>query len=244
MSMTTIEGRCGRLDVLQRACTRRLGAVIQLESPEGEQLQTRGRLISCDDRTLYIDRPTSEGVPVELGSPTRAIVHFVFEGERYSFRSVIGEECQIPLGDGLTMPGFAMAFPEHITRDERRYDFRAVLGEQVEVVCQIRAAEAPHGAGFRARLMNLSAGGMSVMAVDLNGEVLQRNRQYVVEFELPRTKGRFVFTTTLQHLHSPSGAGHIAGLKYLPDSDPAEMRQAIRQISQFVAKHLGKRRKR
>jgi hypothetical protein len=63
---------------------------------------------------------------------------------------------------------------------------------------------------------------------------------YWVEFQLPNIDRGFRFKTELRHLRDLRGAGYIMGLKFLPETDAAEMRHAVRQISQFVARQLNR----
>ena len=150
----------------------------------------------------------------------------------------ITEDCNVPLGDGHSIPGFALEVPDHVYRDERRNDFRSSLGGCAEVIGTLKTLNAPAEDTFQARVMNISAGGLAVIAVDLNGHNLARGNRYRIEFELPGIKRTFEFQTELRHLRSLRGSGYILGLKFLPVTNAAQMRHAVRQISQFVSKQL------
>ena len=250
------------LGAVQRACDKRGVAEIEIEWLDGERQCGRMRLIDWDEHALYIDRPTYHGMPLELASDLPAIVHFLVDGERFSFRTRIIEECRVRLGDNETIAGFSLHTPDEVHRDERRNDFRVSLGKCAEVVCEARPLQADQhrrsrldplrgrsGSGFSARVMNISAGGMAVIAVDLNGYQPRCGDAFEIEFSLPGVERRFAFNAELSHLRelSPtlssdeaSGAGFVMGLKFLPDTNAAKMRQAVRQISQFVAKLLKK----
>ncbi len=239
MNPTTSDSQ-SLLTLVQQACDRRSVAEIELDLLDGEKQFGRMRLIRWHDHAIYIDRPTCHGMPLELTSDVPATVHFLAGGERYSFRSRIIEECRVPLADNQTIPGFSIQTPDQAYRDERRHDFRASLGKCAEVISTLRPIDPPQECSFSARVMNISAGGMAVIAIDLNGHRLSTGNQYGVEFDLPGVNRKFSFRTQLRHLRDLSGAGYIMGLKFLPDSNAAEMRHAVRQISQFVAKQLKK----
>ncbi len=235
MNPTTSENQSLLLP-LQQACQRRSVAEIELEPQEGGLQLGRTRLIAWTDQALYIDRPNHDGIPLEIAPGTLTTLHFITGGERFSFRSRIIEDCNAPLGDGHSIPGFSLELPDQIYRDERRNDFRSSLASCAEVISTLVALDAADT--FQARIMNISAGGLAVIAVDLNGHKLARGNQYGINFELPGIKRTFEFQTELRHLRNLSGSGYVLGLKFLPASDAAQMRHAIRQISQFVSKQL------
>lgn len=239
MNSTISDGQ-SLLDLMHQACDRRQVGEIDIESVEGEHQLGRVRLIACDEQAVYIDRPTCEGMPLELAAHSRAMVHFLFDGERYSFRSRIVEECRVSLGDNQTIPGFSLEIPDQIFRDERRHDYRASLGKCAEVICSLRLLDGPEACAFDAQVMNISAGGMAVIAIELNGHNLARGNGYSVEFSLPGVNRLFSLNTQLCHLRTLGGAGYIMGLRFLPETDATQMRHAVRQISQFVSKQLKK----
>lgn len=239
MNPTISDGQ-SLLALMHQACDRRHIGEIEIESVDGEKQLGRVRLIACDEYAVYIDRPTYEGMPLELAADARVTMHFLFEGERYSFRSRIIEECRVSLGDNHTIPGFSLEIPDLISRDERRHDYRTSLGKCAEVICTLRLLDGPEACAFNAQVMNISAGGMAVIAVELNGHSLTRGNGYSVEFTLPGVNRLFSLNTQLCHLRSLRGAGYIMGLKFLPEADAPQMRHAVRQISQFVSKQLKK----
>lgn len=231
-------------ELLRQVCSKRSSAEIEVEALDGSTQRGRMRLLRSDDHAVYIDRPSCHGMPLELTSDMAISVHFIVDGERYSFRAEIIEECLVPLGRDQTIPGFSIALPEHVSRDERRLDFRASLGRSIEIVSRVRPDQGPQEGSFSARIMNISAGGMAVVAVELGGLEIRKGGTYWVEFTLPEVNRTFAFKTELRHLRDLSGAGYIMGLKFLPETNAAEMRHAVRQISQFVAKQLNRNRSR
>jgi c-di-GMP-binding flagellar brake protein YcgR len=108
-----------------------------------------------------------------------------------------------------------------------------------EVIGEMRAM-AGDDQVFQARLMNISAGGVAAIAVDVRADRIHKGDHFLLQFRLPGVKRSFCFRTSLCHVRSCQGGNVIMGLKYLPEPDPGEMRHAIRQISQFVARELDK----
>ena len=240
MSITTSSDQ-SLITIAQQACNGRTVARIEIDEPDGHLQHGRTRLLACDQRAVYIERPKDQGMPLELTDDAPAKVHFLLDGERYSFRTRVIEECSVQLGDGSNMPGFALELPDIIHRDERRNDYRASLAKCEEVICTIQALDRAGESGFSARVMNISAGGLAAIALELQNNVLERGKPYAVEFSLPGVSQRFHFQTQLRHLRELKGAGYILGLKFLPDTNAAQMRRAVRQVSQFVSKQLKKR---
>ncbi len=240
MSTTTSNDQ-SLLTIAQQACNGRTVARIEIDEPGGHLQRGRTRLLACDERAIYIERPKDQGMPLELTDDAPARVHFLLDAERYSFRTRVLEECSVQLGDGSHMPGFALQIPDIIHRDERRNDYRASLAKCEEVVSTIQPMDAPDESGFSARVMNISAGGLAAIVIDLQDHIPRRGRSYTVEFSLPGINRAFHFHTQLCHLRELKGAGYIMGLKFLPEGDAAQMRRAIRQVSQFVSKQLKKR---
>lgn len=229
------------LTIARQACEGRTMARIEIDEPDGHLQHGRTRLLACDEQALYIERPKEQGMPLELTDDATAKVHFLFDGERYSFRTRVLEECSVQLGDGSSMPGFALQIPNIIHRDERRSDYRASLAKCEEVISTIRPLNPTGQSGFSARVMNISAGGLAAIAIDLQDHVLELGKPYTVEFSLPGISQPFHFQTQLRHLRELKGAGYVLGLKFLPDVDATQMRRAVRQVSQFVSKQLKKR---
>ena len=237
MNPTTSESQ-SRVSAVQRACDKRGVADIELEWPDGEKQFGRMRLLEWDEHAIYTDRPTYHGMPLELACDLPVTVHFLLDGERYSFRTRIIEECRVCLDDKQAVPGFSLYVPGEVHRDERRHDFRTSLAKCVEVVCEMRLSDSGRQQPFNARVMNISAGGLAVIAVDLNDYEPRRGDEFIVDFNLPGINRKFTFNTEMRHLRNLKGQGFIMGLKFLPDSNAAEMRHAVRQISQFIAKLL------
>lgn len=240
MSITTSTDQ-SLLTIARQACAGRTTARIEIDEPGGHLQHGRTRLLSCDEQALYIERPKDQGMPLELTDGATAKVHFLLDGERYSFRTRVVEECSVQLGDGSSMPGFALEVPDVIHRDERRNDYRASLAKCEEVVSTIKPLGQADESGFSARVMNISAGGLAAIAIDLENHVLELGKPYTVEFSLPGVSQPFHFQTQLRHLRELNGAGYVLGLKFLPDADATQMRRAVRQVSQFVSKQLKKR---
>ena len=113
MSITTSSDP-SLLTIAHQACNRRTVARIEIDEP-GDHLQHgRTRLLACDERAFYIERPKDQGMPLELTDDAAAKVHFLLDGERYSFRTRVIEECSVQLADGSNMPGFALELPNII----------------------------------------------------------------------------------------------------------------------------------
>ncbi|MCG3138513.1 MAG: Flagellar brake protein YcgR [Phycisphaerae bacterium] len=231
------------LEILEQACRRRCAAEIELESREGHRQRARMRLLACDERYVYIDRPIYLGMPLELTSDMYVTIFFIQDGERYAFRTHIAEEHRVPLSDDVWIPGFAMELPVQIIRQERRHDFRVSLGRCAEIVAHFQPLDSSPGqSGFSARLMNISAGGAAVIVIDLGQHELKKGNRYLIQFELPDLPRPFQFKTELRYVRNLDGHGYIMGLKYLAENNATAMRHAIRQMSQFVSKQLKRKR--
>ncbi len=242
MKATTADTRS--LDLLRQACERRASAEIELATLDGDKHTGRVRLIRCDDQAVYIDHPTRGNMPLELNSDMYATVYFFRDGERYAFRSWIGEECWVPVGDGQQhLTGYALPMPDHVSRAERRHDFRASLGQNIEVVCEVQPLGDNGRRTFQARVMDLSAGGLGIIAIDVDPNDLRTGAFYNVRFALPNIKKSFQFRTRLCHMRSLGGNGCIVGLQYPSDTTAVES-HAIRQVSQFVARQAKHKRAR
>lgn len=232
------------LDVLRLACRRHNPAEIEFEIDEDHRQFGRMRLLRCDDDSLYIDRPAHKGMALEIPSGTAIVVHFIYESERYAFHSRIQEDCMVRLrGTTSAVPGISLEMPDQIHRQERRTDYRVSLARFTDVSAQVRVDGCTHHTPcFVARLMNISAGGVAAILIDANGHghSLHRGCRLAIEFDLPRVDRHFSFGASLCHLRRLEGAGFIVGLRYLPEANAAEMRHAVRQLSQFVAKELKK----
>lgn len=243
MNTTASTKHTAQLDILKRATRKRCAAEIELEleSSDDEPQIARTRLLACDEDFVYIDRPTLEGMPLELATDTPAVVFFMCDGDRFAFRSRIAEECKVPIGGDHTIPGFAMPLPDHVQRQERRLDCRASLAQCQEVIAELHLAEpAACEECFEARLLNISAGGLAAIAFDVQGHKLVPGTKYRIVFELPGIKNAFEFDTALRRVRNLKESGSILAMKFLSGDNAAEMRRAVRQVSQFVAKQLKK----
>jgi c-di-GMP-binding flagellar brake protein YcgR len=229
----------GELHVLGEACKRRSMAEIEIDCSDGTKRFARARLLACDNESVMLDRPRHGDMPMEIGGGTSAVVHFLYDGERYEFRSRVDQEGLMPC-DGDVVQGVTFDAPQEVQRQERRTDCRVSLAGCGEVTGYFRRLPPDGDSPFPARLMNISAGGMAALVLDDVGHSVARGNQYLVEFQLPGVPRTFCFRTTLCHVRELKGGIILMGLKYLPETNAAEMRHAIRQISQFVAKELGR----
>lgn len=235
--MNTAQDKRSHDEILQQVCDRRAPAEIEVEYADDDRQFGRMRLMGCDEEYIYIDRPRYLDMPLELAPDTSVTIHFMFDGERYAFRSTIETERLMSI-EAHQVSTFAIPWPQHVQRQERRHDYRVSLGRCAEVRARFRPEQGDGTSTFIARLMNVSAGGMAVIAVDLESEVLQMRKAYHVEFELPGVTRTFSFKTLLCHVRPLQGAGFIIGFKFLPESNAAETRYAIRRLSQFVSKQV------
>jgi len=246
MGTTTSSVNQSYEEVLQLACNKKSPAEIEFEINEEEKQFGRMRLLKHGEGALYVDRPTYQGTLLELASGTAIVVHFIYDGERFAFHSRIEEECQIPLGSAQHVPGYALEIPDQVFRQERRTDYRVSLARFAEVSAYFQDLEcAQESPCFVARLTNISAGGFAAVVIDMNGHghEVQRGDIFQIDFDLPKVNRHFSFKAELRHLRTLDGAGYVMGLKYMPETNAAEMRHAIRQISQFVAKELKRKGK-
>ncbi len=232
-----------QLNTLRAACEQ--GTFVELEVEMGrDQLRLAGaRLINMDNDVLYIDRPYEGGVPLDVTCGTCLQATFMMAHERYTFRTHVDQEYPVRLAGHNGAQGVALVLPEHVVRHERRTDCRVSLAGCSEVIGQFRRLPPDGDAPLSGQIMNISAGGMAAVAIDVDPGMLRVGDCYLVEFQLPKIKRTFCFRTMLRHIKPLGSAGVVMGLKYLPESNATEMRHAIRQISQFVAKQLKDGRK-
>lgn len=242
----------GRHSILTEACLRNAAAELHFDGEEGTRVTARVRLLRLEPELVLIDRPQSMGEPVvfKLGQPVQ--VHFPLGGTRYAFRTqVVRCHCPVKLNATQRVAGIALAMPSEVLEQQRRSDFRLSLAGCEAIQAELHLGS-PDGGGsapidalrFSARMINISAGGLSLL-VDLRAaRQWTLNSTFFISFSLPEIEGEFRMLVELRHerrIHERKSV--VAGFRFLP-WDLVPLKASVRQIMKFTAAQQRRRLKR
>jgi c-di-GMP-binding flagellar brake protein YcgR len=228
---------------LRLACARNTSAEVHAEDPLAGMVSSRARLLNLDEQHVYLDQPQSIGQPVALTTGQVVTVYFLMNGTRHAFRShVVRPRCYVRLNARQQVPGISVTMPARVGQQQRRADFRISLASYQGSHALIHAGSAEGGGSapvdalrWTARMVNVSAGGLGVLAQKGPRPHWKIGGLFFLTFRLPEYDYDFVIMAELKHVRRIHG-GHstIAGFRFLP-WHLGPVKSHARQITRFIA---------
>jgi len=232
-------------DLLTAGCHRNVPAELQYDSPDGTVVVGRIRLLAWTDRHLLTDAPvyTEGDQPIPRGA--HVTVHVQVNGKRLRFSSRIEEDrLQVPLNSRQKVPGMALALPTTIRESQRREHFRISLAGCGPVIVDLAAAapNVPDACDLavgvmRGRLIDLSAGGISVSVDRRAAHDVAIGQRLFVSFQLPGVEERFDMLGAVRHRRRVVQSESVRlGLSFRAWGDQS-LQAAQSRLTRFITEH-------
>ena len=182
------------------------------------------------------------GPHIPCDRPVR--ITLMLSGKRYEFDTVVLDDAvKIELNRELRVRGIALALPTRVLESQRRAHFRvSVLSDgAVSVILapahpQIRGACEVKAKPVRARLVNISAGGMALLIARRELNRVKPSQLFYACFTLPEVDDEFVMLVVVRHARLvASSDSHRVGLAFLP-WDGIDLREDLRRVTNYVAR--------
>lgn len=212
--------------VLGEAVARGLPVELQLLDEQCELKVAKTRLIAMDGEVLYLDAPEADLERIHIRRGQVCDASFCIDDNRYVFETeVITGKTLIRLNEQKSVLGLILRRPMSILHGQRRNHFRVSLVNEEAVVVSLHAADEDAETGavscpiagprFHARLVNLSAGGVSLLARASDvGDVLVGGRLFLA-LKLPGDESVYeMYCDVRQRRAISDGAAVRLGLRF------------------------------
>ncbi len=221
-----------QLDLLASVCARRAQARVALPaSTQAGDVPTRFLALE-PDRLLLAWPPGGTGrIPV---SGARVDVYFSDGGEHYALAAETrGRECFVSPARA-NVAAWVLSVPLRVEQRQQRGHFRVSLADLPPVEAVFTGTADGH-TRFRARLRNISVGGLGAVLRAGGGVTPVVGETYWVDFQLPGLPELFEFVARVVHVRPGGpGAGPVLGAMFCAGDDGAGQRAAVQRIEAFV----------
>ena len=240
MPADTLTGIKATRKLLEEVCQRNISAEMHC-SHDAQQVTARIRLLTIQGRRIGTDRPRFIGVHSRLRRHQHAVVHFLYDGVRYMFRTrVIAPTVLVHLNARTRVIGTTLHVPDKILVQQRRAYFRiSIAGRDTPIqlhlagpadltACPISAAP------FVGRITNLSAGGLCMLVKHAHRARFALLERLWAQFTLPDVPDPFLVPIEVRNFRTPrNGDAHLVGARFL-HCDSVDTRSQITRIHRFV----------
>lgn len=228
---------------LESACARQAAAELHFERGDGVLVIARARLLLFSDNELLADRPvySDHGSKIPLGRPLK--VHVAIRGSRYEFESAIELEFRSgPRHTPWIGPGIVLRKPKEVVPSQRRANVRvSVLGcDPIRVISakpfpSRAAACSLEGPVYHGWMVDVSAGGLSIVVDRQMGRLIRRGDRLYVTFCLPDLEGEFNVLGSVRHLREVAEGESIRLAMAFRSWPGGRLRFDQQRIARFVA---------
>ena len=229
-------------ELLAAACDRSVVLQLHYEDSSGSQVIGKTRIRSLNERQILADAISfvdkNERIP--SGRPLRA--HFKIRGNRLQFRTVI-ENNRVPVaGPGRDRAyGVALRKPTSLSESQRRTHVRVSVaaGEAIQVFVVHRSGKTPNACAVDAahplgRLLNVSAGGMTVLLPMDGLRRSKENDRFFLTFALPQGGGDFHLLGSLRHTRKVERSDSLRVSFAFKPWDGSALRNDQMRIERFI----------
>lgn len=229
-------------ELLAEARDRSVMLELHYEDPSGALVIGKTRIRALREGRILADSISlidkSERIP--LGRPLCA--HFTIRGKRLQFETDI-EGDRVPVGilAGERMLGIALRRPKKLTESQRRTHVRisVAAGDAIQVCVSRPSPKTPNACSMDgehavARLLNVSAGGMTILLPSNGLARCKVNDRFFLTFALPDIEGEFHLVGSLRHTRKVETSGSLRGSFAFKPWDGNVLRLDQRRIERFI----------
>ena len=224
-------------------CARQASAELHFQRSDGELVVARVRLMALNDTGLIADRPVYVDGGSKIPVGREIAVHVTVRGKRCEFPSRIESEFRrAPSGSHLTGPGVVLRRPESIASSQRRSSVRvSVAGcDPIRVVSTTPfpgayAACSLMGPIYHSWMVDISAGGLSMVMDRDSARSIQRGGELFLTFCLPDIEGDFNMLGRVRHMREVAQGESVRLALAFRSWQNGSLRSDQQRIARFVA---------
>ena len=241
-------------ELLADACDRSVMLELHYEDRSGSLVIGKTRIRALNERQILtepislVDR--NERIP--LGRPVWA--HFKIRGNRRQFQTVIeGERVPVTVLGGERVLGVALRRPKDFAESQRRAHVRVSVaaGDAIRVYVARPSPKTPNACEIDeaysvGRVLNASAGGMTILLPSDGLRQSKVNDRFFLTFTLPDVAGDFHLLGSLRHTRKVESSDSLRGSFAFKPWDGSVLRFDQRRIQRFIVErereHLRRRK--
>lgn len=253
--MSKAQSLCVSVDeLLEAACARNVPAELHYENRQGTISIGRARLLAFDDKEILADRPLYVEADSEIPADAPITVHVRVDGARLQFNSAISAINRfVRLNARHIVPGIALRKPKTFSPSQRRASLRISLAniDPINVVLARPHRDIPDACWIdaepiRAWLIDLSAGGVSVLADRTVLGRARRGEPFFLSFVLGPDEDEFNMLGTVRQSRVVEASNSLrVGLGFRPwrGGNFTRDQQRISRVVTTFERRLLRRRK-
>ena len=229
-------------ELLAHARDRNVMLQLHYEDPSGSLVIGKTRIRTLNERQIFADAISfadgNERIP--SGQPFWA--HFTIRRNRFQFQTLIeSERVPITAHGRDRVFGVALQRPTGLSKSQRRAHVRVSVaaGDAIRVFVVRSSAGTPNACVIDAahavgRMLNLSAGGMTVLLPSDGIRRSQVNDRFFLTFALPEVEGDFFLFGSLRHTRKVESSDSLRVSFAFKTSDGSVLRLDQKRMEQFI----------
>lgn len=241
-------------ELLADACDRSVMLELHYEDRSGSLVIGKTRVRALNETQILADAISlvdrNERIP--LGRPVWA--HFKIRGNRRQFQTVIeGERVPVTVLGGERVLGVALRRPKDFAESQRRAHVRVSVaaGDAIRVYVARPSPKTPNACEIDeaysvGRVLNVSAGGMTILLPSDGLRQSKVNDRFFLTFTLPDVAGDFHLLGSLRHTRKVESSDSLRGSFAFKPWDGSVLRFDQRRIQRFIVErereHLRRRK--
>jgi c-di-GMP-binding flagellar brake protein YcgR len=230
--------------LIREACARNTPVEFHHERNDGQLVTCRTRLLDVSGDRILAETPAQARELARIPLHKTMRVHLVLNGTRYEFSSAIEDiGLTARLNERLGVRALAIRMPAKIAESQRRASYRLSLAaEELLVILAPVHTSVPAtcpvaGPHLNGRLINISAGGVAVLASGNQRRLLKVNKRLYVTFDLPGEEETFLMFASVRHARAVgSNESTRTGMAFQP-WEGSHLRTESLRIARFIARH-------
>ncbi len=229
-------------ELLREAAARRTTAQLSCNLPGGwEIFKTRFLGIDHEHFRIFLEYPGNPGQPPPELQPEQNVgISFRHGSHKCVFATSVVDRLQLAGRHGKHRPALCVRWPDVMQELQRRLYYRTAVPRQVMIPVDLWNLEDRAGTGapgpVRGRIVDVSAGGLSVTLAPQAGDLFGRNTSLQCRFTTGGIEPPLELQARLRHRDTDAGGTVRLGLQFVGLDSTPEGQEVIRRIHQMTCR--------
>lgn len=199
----------------------------------------RTRVLSAGDGGIVVQRPAqAEAAGCFHPRTVVSVLALDGEGRRWELISKVRRSMRVKLNDTADTAALMLDYPSELRSGQRRSFYRvATRSSEMDSIQLLPHEESPEVKAFSAALLNISGGGVGVIAPVEMREQLARTRYYVCRMTLPVLGFPMMIPVCIVHREILEDGQTYLGMSFDFDDDRSDRERIVDEVCRF-ATHL------